>query len=183
MKPVGFAFPQSKRLQAILQVMVSTLVLVVLVVMIATEPKPVGVLLHEKPAWFFAAALFFIFQTISEFQLIHILKTKHALEFGEKSLVDRRRFRPREIPYEAIEIFSPEPERLVSTDPRMRDYIAVSARLRDAHPAAAAGDFVFFEKVAPLDQATKTEVLARLQASGVTFGRLIDDQGDDEADT
>lgn len=183
MKPVGFAFPKSKLLQTILQVLVSTLVLVVLIVMIATEPQPVGVLLREKPAWFFAAVLFFIFQTISEFQLIHVLKAKHVLEFGERSMVDRRRLRPREIPYEAIEIFSPEPDRLVSTDPRMRDYIAVSARLRDAHPAAAAGDFVFFEKVAPLDAVAKTEVIARLRASGITFGRLIDDQGDDEADT
>lgn len=185
---MGFRFHRSRKVQAAFQAFASAFVFAAIAFMISGEQIPVGEVWELHPAWFLAAAVFLLFTLALTVQLIHILRTKFVLEFASSAVIDRRRIRMRVIPYAAIEIFSPEPERLFHTDAAqaefreeagLTEFISVSARLLDSHPAAARGDFVFFEKVQMPTYDEQQDIIKRLRSKITRFDRLTEDDGDD----
>lgn len=184
---VGFGFHSSKKWQLARALFASVFVFFALSVVIFSEGKPVAETFEGHPAWFLAFGLFFIFSLILMIQLLHATRSEFVLSFGEDGLIDRRRLKPRFIPYSSIEIFSPDPEKIFRVDPAIaevrakvgiEDFVTISCRLKRDSEAGAVADFVFFERVATPQYEMQQLIVARLREKIAKFDLLIYDDGE-----
>ena len=184
---VGFGFHSSKKWQVARALFASVFVFAALSVVIFSEAKPIGETLEAHPAWFLAFGLFFIFSLVLMVQLLHTTRSEFVLSFDNDGIVDRRRLKTRVIPYSAIEIFSPDPEKLFREDPTIvemrakagiEEFVTISCRLKPDSEAGATADFIFFEKVATPSFEMQQLIVARLRDKISTFDLLIYDAGE-----
>ncbi len=181
---VGFGFHSTKKWQLARALFASVFVFFALSVVIFSEGKPVQETFEAHPAWFLAFGLFFCFNLALLVQLLHATRSEFVLSFGEDGLIDRRRLKPRFIPYSAIEIFSPDPEKLFREEPSIaemrakagiEDFVTISCRLKRDSDAGSTADFIFFEKVATPTFEMQQLIVARLRDKIATFDLLIYD--------
>lgn len=189
---LGFGFHSGTKWKAARAFFVSVFALGASCFVILSEPHTLIETLKLHPAWFFSGGIFLIFALLLGFQLWRVLNVPFVLEFTESGLVDRRYWRERFVPYEAIEIFSPLPETMFRPEPTVAelraklgldDHLSVSCRIKSGHFSENDGDFMFSERVASPSYDIQGEILRRLRAKISQFDLLVYDLGDDGDDT
>lgn len=179
---IGFGFHPSKKWKLVRPMLVALLVALTLSFLIVSERAGLSDTWDRHPGWFVALGIFLIFAGIMLVQLLHVLKTPLVLVIGETGLHDHRRLRPRFVPYETIEIFSPEPEKIFDVSPLseefraeagIEDFIAISCRLDPKSQAGSSEDFVFFERVEIPQPEMKSKIVSSLREKISKFDLLI----------
>ncbi|CAN5720716.1 hypothetical protein BH10BDE1_BH10BDE1_04280 [soil metagenome] len=189
---LGFGFHSSTKWKAARALSVSLFAMAATCFVILSEPHTLDETLKAHPAWFLSFAVFLLFAVVLGFQLARVATTPFILEFTDAAIVDRSSWRTRSVPYDAIEIFSPIPESIFKVEPsvaELRDklgletYLSVSCRLKAGHFSEKAGDFMFFQRVAPTAFEQQGEIVKHLRSKISAFDVLIYDWGDDGDET
>lgn len=179
---IGFGFHPSKKWKLVRPLVVALLVALTLSFFIASEATPLAETWDRHPGWFVALGIFLILSAVMLVQLVHVLNSPLALVIGESGLHDHRRLRSRFVPYDTIEIFSPEPEKIFDVSPLSEefraeagidDFIAISCRLDPKSQAGSKEDFVFFERIEIPQPEMKAKIVSALREKISKFDLLI----------
>lgn len=189
---MGFRFASRTKQKAAWAFGASVFVTVAVSVTILSESTTLIETFALHPAWFFSWSLFFIFSFILGLQFGRVVFSSYVLEFTDDEIVSRAKWRTRRVPYEAVEIFSPDPEAMFRSEPavaelrhelELHEFLNVSCRLKPDHFSEREGDFVFFERVQATTPEEQAQIIQRIRSKIAKFDLLFHDWGDDGDET